>query len=187
MYSDLSCRGTTTTHICDTFYSLIPLLLDKMVYSEYDIEQLGEDDTVPDNPKDIRPFLVSSKSRGMGSTSGSNEASGENEDEDEDEDEDWDEDMSEWNLRKCSAAGVDILSTVFQDELLPTLLPLLQVKLNDKENWKARESAILALGAVAEGCSRGMKDHLPVLVPYLLSLLSDSQVCWYEPLNGISL
>ncbi|RWV98153.1 hypothetical protein GW17_00039017 [Ensete ventricosum] len=32
-----------------------------------------------------------------------------------------------WNLRKCSAAGLDILSNVFGDEILPTLMPLIQV------------------------------------------------------------
>lgn len=35
--------------------------------------------------------------------------------------------VNSWNLRKCSAAGLDILSTVFGDELLPVLMPLVQV------------------------------------------------------------
>jgi transportin-1 len=34
-----------------------------------------------------------------------------------------------WNLRKCSAADLDILSTVFGDEILPILMPLVQVVL----------------------------------------------------------
>lgn len=37
--------------------------------------------------------------------------------------------INSWNLRKCSAAGLDILSTVFGDEILPILLPLVQVHL----------------------------------------------------------
>lgn len=36
-----------------------------------------------------------------------------------------------------------------------------------------KESAVLALGAVAEGCLDGMKPHLDELVPYLLGLLQD--------------
>lgn len=32
-----------------------------------------------------------------------------------------------WNLRKCSAAALDILSNVFGDEILPTLMPIVQV------------------------------------------------------------
>ena len=32
-----------------------------------------------------------------------------------------------WNLRKCSAAGLDVLSNVFGDEILPTMMPIVQV------------------------------------------------------------
>lgn len=32
-----------------------------------------------------------------------------------------------WNLRKCSAAALDVLSNVFGDEILPTLMPVIQV------------------------------------------------------------
>lgn len=32
-----------------------------------------------------------------------------------------------WNIRKCSAAGLDMLSNVFGDELLPVLMPVVQV------------------------------------------------------------
>ncbi len=35
--------------------------------------------------------------------------------------------LSEWSLRKASAAALDSLSLVFGDELLPVLLPRLQV------------------------------------------------------------
>ena len=38
-----------------------------------------------------------------------------------------DEPVNVWNLRKCSAAGLDILSNVFGDELLPTLMPSVEV------------------------------------------------------------
>jgi transportin-1 len=50
-----------------------------------------------------------------------------------------------WNLRKCSAAGLDMLSNVFGDELLPVLLPIVEARLQEP-GWPARESAILALG-----------------------------------------
>ena len=40
--------------------------------------------------------------------------------------------LSRWNLRKCSAAGLDRLSTVFGDELLPVLLPILEQRLQVK-------------------------------------------------------
>ena len=47
-----------------------------------------------------------------------------------------------------------------------------------------KEAAILALGAVSEGCMSGMLPHLPQLVNFLVSSLSDSKAlvrsitCW---------
>ena len=37
-----------------------------------------------------------------------------------------DDEVAEWNLRKCSASGLDILAGTFGQAVLPTLLPLLQ-------------------------------------------------------------
>ena len=71
-------------------------------------------------------------------------------DEDGDMEEDDDEEMTEWNLRKCSAAGLDVLSNVFNDSLLPVLLPSLKEVLVSQD-WVLKESGILALGAIAEG------------------------------------
>ena len=39
------------------------------------------------------------------------------------------EEVNRWNLRKCSAAGLDVLSTVFGDELLPIVTPIVQQRL----------------------------------------------------------
>jgi len=89
----------------------------------------------------------------------------------EEEDEDADE-VSRWNMRKCSAAGLDVLSTVFQEEMLPIVTPIVQQRLQE-EDWRARESAILALGAIAEGCVMGLIPYLPQLVSMLLPRLED--------------
>jgi len=37
-----------------------------------------------------------------------------------------DNSLSDWNLRKCSAAALDILASVFRNDLLPVLLPILK-------------------------------------------------------------
>lgn len=47
---------------------------------------------------------------------------------DSESDSDGDE-INRWNLRKCSAAGLDILSTVFGDELLPIVIPIVERRL----------------------------------------------------------
>ena len=46
-----------------------------------------------------------------------------------DDDDDDDEGASVWNLRKCSAAGLDRLSIVYGEELLPVLLPIVEQRL----------------------------------------------------------
>ena len=56
----------------------------------------------------------------------------------------------EWNIRKCSAAAIDVMSVAFPEQLLEILLPFLKERLFS-EKWEERESGILALGAIAEG------------------------------------
>lgn len=154
---------------------LIPVLLKNMVYDEYDEEvteaemadeelnAVGHNNT---HDHEIKPFIH--RSRGsMG----------------EEEDTDDGEEVGKWNLRKCSAAGLDVLSTVFQDELLPIVTPIVQARLQDPD-WRARESAILALGAISEGCARGLMPFLQDMVGMLLPMLDDprplvrSITCW---------
>ena len=53
-------------------------------------------------------------------------------------------------IGKCSAAALDVLATVFKDELLPVLLPILKEILFHPD-WVTKESGILVLGAIAEG------------------------------------
>ena len=84
---------------------------------------------------------------------------------------------------RCSAAALDVLSNVFHEALLPVLLPLLKSALFSQD-WLVKESAILALGAVAEGCMEGMSPNLPQLLPYLVECLADGKAlvrsitCW---------
>lgn len=57
---------------------------------------------------------------------------------------------TEWNLRKCAAAALDVLAVRFSGDLLSVLLTHLKEKLWSQD-WLQRESGILALGAMAEG------------------------------------
>ena len=151
-----------------------------MVYSDEEVANLVKDgdELVPDQEKDIKPFFHRSTKKG-GNSGESNSNSGNEEVDSEEEDfeeEDDDEEVSEWSIRKCAAAGLDLLSIVFQDALLPSLLQNAEAMLNDKQNWRVRECAVLALGAVAEGCAFGIRDHLSKLVPFLMSFIGDSHV-----------
>ena len=46
--------------------------------------------------------------------------------------------MTKWNLRKCSAAGLDRLSLLFGDELLPVLLPIVEERLKVRRGGGGR-------------------------------------------------
>ncbi|KAG0595592.1 hypothetical protein M758_UG179600 [Ceratodon purpureus] len=154
---------------------LIDILLDNMAYAEDDeaLQDGDVDDNAPDREQDIKPRFHQSRFHGADGA----------EDDEEDDDDDI---VNSWNLRKCSAAGLDILSTVFGDEILPILMPLVQVRLASSKDarWEEKEAAILALGAVAEGCISGLLPHLTQIITYLISFMEDvrplvrSISCW---------
>lgn len=145
-----------------------PLLLNGMVYSQSDLDWLGgdeDDENVPDRVEDIKPRHFGGKAHaqahGTGNGTGivgmegqpvGDKEDGEDSEDDYDEDEDEDEDdlQGDWNLRKCSAAALDVMAVTFGEELLNVLLPHLRDKLFS-QNWMDKESSILALGAIAEG------------------------------------
>ncbi|CAI5518192.1 unnamed protein product, partial [Closterium sp. Naga37s-1] len=152
---------------------LVTVLLTNMVYADDDEAVIDAEDEgdAPDSDQDLKPRFHQSRLHG---------ANGE------DAEEDYDESASTWNLRKCSAAGLDILSHVFGDALLPILMPLIQTNLADRSEgkWKEREASVLAVGAVAEGCIDGLLPALPQMIAHLLPLLEDphplvrSISCW---------
>ncbi|KAK6018414.1 HEAT repeat protein [Ostertagia ostertagi] len=155
---------------------LVPVLIKCMRYSESDIIALKgncdeEDAMIPDRDEDIKPRFHKSKV-----------AAGQLNGEDNDDDGS-DETYAEWNIRRCSAASLDVLASIFKQELLPILLPILKEALCHPE-WEVKESGILALGAVAEGCMNGITPHLHELIPFLLNMLDDKKplvrsiTCW---------
>jgi hypothetical protein len=147
---------------------IAPLLLDGMVYSEYELMYLDvdeEDEAVPDKETDIKPKAYSGKVHAGHETNdpSANNASGKSreaadkalEEDDEDDDDYYDDDdedeAGEWNVRKCSAAALDVMAVSFGGIMLEILMPHLQQRLFSEDEWEKKESAILALGAVAEG------------------------------------
>ncbi|KAF8340986.1 ARM repeat-containing protein [Amanita rubescens] len=179
-----------------------PVLLDCMIYGEDDLLWLegdAEDADVPDKDTDVKPRHYGGKTHGLERDMNGDAAaqpktrlgaygeeiydSDEEEDYDLDDDEFADEMSTEWNLRKCAAAALDVLAVRFGGDLLNVLLEPLKNKLWSSE-WLERESAILALGAMAEGCIEAIEPHLPTLIPYLISTLNDpkplvrSITCW---------
>ncbi|CAI9104774.1 OLC1v1003526C1 [Oldenlandia corymbosa var. corymbosa] len=151
---------------------LLPVLLSNMAYADDDESLLDaeEDGSLPDREQDLKPRFHASRFHGA----------------EDGEDDDDDDTVNVWNLRKCSAAALDVLSNVFGDEILPTLMPIIQSNLGNSDDaaWKEREAAVLAIGAIAEGCINGLYPHLSDIVSFLIPLLDDkfplirSISCW---------
>lgn len=189
------------THLGPYLPKIVPVLLKSMIYSEDDIERLGgegDDADEEDKIEDLKPQFAKSKQRLPNGESvrvdeeeyGKNGADDGLSDGEIDEfDSDFDEHFGiedpedRWNLRKCSAAALDVLATVFHENVLQVILPYLKENLKHSD-WPHREASVLALGAVADGCLDGVALHLPELVPYLISLLNDPEAlvrqitCW---------
>lgn len=128
------CKETLANHLS----RLVPILMQRMRYSEVDIILLKgdveEDDMIPDREEDIKPIFHRSKNVHV--------IKSEEDDPNFEDDDDYDDDnddgsLSEWNLRKCSAATLDILASVFHDDLLPIVIPILRETLFHQE-WEVK-------------------------------------------------
>ncbi|KAL6862308.1 armadillo-type protein [Trichoderma novae-zelandiae] len=180
---------------------IIPVLLHCMVYGGEDIALLGglsDDEDEEDREEDIRPaFAKKSSARtanGEGNLSADANPNGEKlsrmdegleegELDDLDEEDDDANPDERWTVRKCSAAALDVFARDFGGPVFEAIFPYLSQNLKHDE-WPYREAAVLALGAVADGCMDAVTPHLPELVPYLISLLEDQEpvvrqiTCW---------
>lgn len=176
---------------------IVPVLLRNMIYEEDDVIRLmgDEDDAeTEDRAEDLKPQFAKSKAARLDTSKQGDQANGgqqpqvQEDDEDElsegeIEDSEFGDPEDEWTLRKCSAAALDVFSNVYHNPIFEIILPYLKETLRH-EQWPNREAAVLTLGAVADGCMDAVVPHLPELVPYLISLLNDTQpvvrqiTCW---------
>ncbi|KAK6434092.1 hypothetical protein LTR95_009724 [Oleoguttula sp. CCFEE 5521] len=181
---------------------IVPVLLDSMVYDEDDQARLegdADDADEEDEAKDIKPVFADAKQKGSlaVSSDGVAKTNGQahesvngyayeddlSDGEIEDDDAYGADPEDEWNLRKCSAASLDSLATHNGAPVFEITLPWLQENLQHQD-WQNREAAVLALGAIGPGCIDTVQQHLPQLIPYLLTLLDDQQpvvrqiTCW---------
>ena len=183
---------------------IVPTLLKSMIYADEDIARLagaGDDADIEDRAEDIKPVFAKSKQRmpngesvdvtEVGMNGGSKtpgeidlENLSDGEIDELSDDDDGDEDPEDrWNLRKCSAAALDVLAGVYHQPIFDIILPYLKDNIRS-DQWPYREAAVLSLGAVADGCLDAVVPHLPELIPYLLTLLNDPEplvrqiTCW---------
>lgn len=174
----LAVAESNVTEVQPLISQIVPVILKTMVYSESDrimLMDINNNEDVEDRPEDIRPNMVKTNNAHQKLS---------NLDEEEDPDEaDALEELSEWNLRKCSAAALDVFATKFPEEVLQSALPHLREGIVSQE-WYIREASILAFGAISLGCFDLVQPHLPELIPFLVSTLSDANApvrqiaCW---------
>ena len=181
---------------------VIPVLLRSMVYREDDVIRLeGEEDDADkeDRIEDLKPQFAQAKAgriaagattpiplpngvNGVSTIEDGELSEGEIEDDEDDELEDGDPEDA-WSLRKSSAAALDVFAVNYHEPVFEIILPYLRDNLNNPE-WPRREAAVLALGAIADGCLMVVAPNLPELVPFLITLLSDPTpavrqiTCW---------
>ena len=160
---------------------LVTLLMGNMVYDDTDddvIEAVEEEEAIArgvvpeDKDSEIRPSFGRAPSGGKGG--GGSDEEGEDDDE---------ESYGVWNLRKSSAQGIDSLSETYGDSLLPILLPIVEARVQEAD-WKLRESALLALGAVSTGCIQGLRPYIQQMAGLMIPMTADAQplvrsiACW---------
>lgn len=179
---------------------ILPVLLEKMVYSEEEIFFMRlvdekDDAHMADNEEDIKPQNAKSKDSHKAASNRASSRSKQNfgDDFDEEDDDDYyydgeedsddDTELDQWSVRKCSAASLDVLSVNLPVEVLQVTLPILQERIVSNE-WEVREAAILAFGAISKSCMELERDKLPTLVPFLVDRLQDDEprvrqiTCW---------
>ena len=168
---DEACTRSMMEALVTIFPQLLPQLLKGMVYPRDKIEELMEVNALDEAnsasggaahvENNVAPVFHKSRTKG-------HDDDGSDDDDDDDE---MDDDDNEWTLRKCSAASLDALSGLFgASNILPSLLPALEEGLGHTDQW-VREASILALGAIADGCTEELTPHLSQLHPFLVTQL----------------
>jgi hypothetical protein len=160
---------------------VIPVILNALIYTDQDLAVFGKEEE-DINPQDLPLSRYQRAANARYQQRHTNhdgleeiEEDDDDDDDDEDEDPDDEEFFSEWTLRKLSATLLETLACTFKSRVTNVLLPLLGHALFN-DDWRVVESGILALSAAAEGCMEEIVPHLPRLMPYLITNLSNANV-----------
>jgi len=84
-------------------------------------------------------------------------------------------DEDEWNVAMASGTCLALVAMTVGDEIVPIVMPFVQQYINN-ENWKFREAATLAFGAILEGPKGYLSQLISQALPVLLSHMKDPVV-----------
>lgn len=83
-------------------------------------------------------------------------------------------DDSSWNTATAAGSCLELLAQAAPDKILNLVMPFVRNNIGDGANWRSREAAILAFGAVLEGppqmdVKRLVSEAIPLLIKTLKS------------------
>jgi importin subunit beta-1 len=84
-------------------------------------------------------------------------------------------DEDTWNVAMASATCLSLVANTVGDEVVAVVVPFVQTNINS-ENWKFREAATIAFGAILEGPKTHISQLILQALPVLLQHLKDPVV-----------
>eukprot|EP00760_Papus_ankaliazontas_P035192 PhM_4_TR7664/c0_g1_i1/m.63329/K18752/TNPO1, IPO2, KPNB2; transportin-1 len=136
---------------------LLPILLNRMVYSDDEVMDVMENDHISSRDTNVKPRQMSRRKDGQ-----SRELN--------------DEEVDSATVRTMAMKCLQGLALIHPGGVWSELRGLLQSRLGDAD-WKMRESAILALGAIIHGCFRFLRvDFGSIMGMVIDRALGDSNV-----------
>jgi len=84
-------------------------------------------------------------------------------------------DEDTWNPAMAAGTCLSLVAQTVRDEVVPHVMPFVQENINSP-NWKFREAATLAFGAILEGPSSYLPQLITQAIPILLAHMKDSVV-----------
>jgi hypothetical protein len=124
--------------------TLIGTLLDGMVYSDIDMQQIQAE------------LRDAAKLHGAAVAPGALAGDDDDDDGDDDDDDDGGDPEEDWTLRKACAKSLDELAKIIgSQQFFDVLAQHLSVRMQS-DDWRHQECALLAIGAVAPGCDKAI-------------------------------
>mmetsp|Transcript_29586 Transcript_29586/g.41621 ORF Transcript_29586/g.41621 Transcript_29586/m.41621 type:complete len:852 (-) Transcript_29586:703-3258(-) len=81
-------------------------------------------------------------------------------------------DEDTWNVAMAAGTCLSLVANCVGDEVVPHVMPFVEQNINH-ENWKLREAATLAFGAILEGPKQYLSQLISQAIPLLLAHMKD--------------
>jgi importin subunit beta-1 len=86
------------------------------------------------------------------------------------------EDDDDWNPSKAAGVCLMLISSCVEDDIIQHVMPFINENIKNS-NWKYRDGAVMAFGAIVEGPSvEKLKPIVEQAIPMFIELLKDSSV-----------